>query len=343
MNAKYRAVQATGNGALELVERPLPTPGAGEVLLAIEACGICHTDAFTVDYGFAGLTYPRVPGHEVIGRITQCGEGIDPRWRVGQRVGVGYLAGRCGQCDPCRNGDFINCANQQVTGVHRDGGYAEAMLANQYGLIAIPDDLDSVSAAPLLCAGITTFNALRKSGVKAGQTAVIQGIGGLGHLGIQYARGMGLRTIAIARGGEKQRLALELGAHHYIDSQVDDPAQALIALGGAEVIIATASNPVTFGPLLRGLNPHGSLVIVGVGSEPVSINVGDLLAGERSVKGVVTGSPSESETMLNFSLLQNIRAKIETISLEQAAEGYAKMMRNEARFRIVVTIEKQVG
>ncbi|MDX5630224.1 MULTISPECIES: zinc-binding dehydrogenase [unclassified Brenneria] len=341
MNGKYRAVQATGNGVLELVERPLPTPAAGEVLLAVEACGICHTDAFTVDYGFAGLTYPRVPGHEVIGRITQCGEGIDPRWRVGQRVGVGYLAGRCGQCASCRRGDFINCANQQVTGVHRDGGYAEAMLANQHGLIAIPDDLDSVSAAPLLCAGITTFNALRKSGVKAGQTAAIQGIGGLGHLGIQYARGMGLRTIAIARGGEKQRLALELGAHHYIDSQADDPAQALIALGGADVIIATASNPATFGPLLRGLNPHGSLVIVGVGNDPVSINVGELLAGERSVKGVVTGSPSESETMLDFSLLQNIRAKIETISLEQATEGYAKMMRNEARFRIVITTEKR--
>jgi len=338
MTERYRALQATGNGVLELVERPLPTPGAGEVLLAVEACGICHTDAFTVDYGFEGLTYPRVPGHEVIGRIIQCGEDVDPRWHVGQRVGVGYLGGRCGQCGPCRRGDFINCSHQAVTGVHRDGGYAEAMTASQHGLIAIPDELDSINAAPLLCAGITTFNALRKSGVKAGQLAAIQGVGGLGHLGIQYARRMGLRTVAIARGTDKQQLAVELGAHHYIDSRAEDPAAALMALGGADVIVATASSPATFGPLLRGLNSHGRLVIVGAGGEPMSINVGDLLAGEHSIQGFITGTPSESEDMLNFSLLQNIRAKTETIPLEQAAAGYAKMMRNEARFRIVITM-----
>ncbi|WP_095987380.1 alcohol dehydrogenase [Cystobacter fuscus] len=335
--ATYRAVQALGGGRLELVERPLPRPGPGQVLLTVEACGICHTDALTVEGGFPGLEYPRVPGHEVVGHIAAVGERVAARWKVGQRVGVGFLSGRCGECESCRRGDFVNCASQPLTGIHFDGGYAEAMIADQHGLVAIPEEFSAVDAAPLLCAGVTTFNALRKSPARQGDLVVIQGIGGLGHLGIQFARHMGYRTVAIARGAGKKAMALELGAHHYIDSAAEDPAKALQALGGASVIVATASSPASMGPLLGGLKSQGRLVIVGAGAEPLQVPVTELLFGERSISGSNTGSPVEAEDMLNFSLLRDIRARIETLPLARAAEGYAKMMRNEARFRMVLT------
>jgi len=333
--ATYRAYQAVGGGKLELVDRPVEEPAAGMVRVAVEACGICHTDVLTVEGGFPGLKYPRVPGHEAVGRIDALGAGVT-RWKLGQRVGVGFLAGRCGECPSCRRGDFVNCFNQAITGIHLDGGYAEMMTASQHALVAIPESLRSVDAAPLQCAGVTTFNALRKSAAKAGELVAVQGVGGLGHLAIQFARHMGLRTAAIARGASKKDLALSLGAHHYIDSAAVDPAKTLLELGGASVVVATASNPATFGALLGGLGPRGQLIVVGAGPEPMTVGVSDLLFGERSVAGQNTGTPIDIEDTLNFSLLENIRASIETVPFEKARDGYARMLANEARFRMVI-------
>jgi D-arabinose 1-dehydrogenase-like Zn-dependent alcohol dehydrogenase len=307
------------------------------VRVAVEACGVCHTDALTVEGGFPGLTYPRVPGHEAVGRVNALGEGV-ARWKLGQRVGVGFLAGRCGECPSCRRGDFVNCVNQAITGFHLDGGYAELMMASQHAIVAIPDELGSVDAAPLQCAGVTTFNALRKSVAKPGDLIAVQGVGGLGHLAIQFARHMGFRTAAIARGADKKDLALSLGAHHYIDSQAADPAATLRQMGGASVIVATASNPATFGALLSGLGPRGQLMVVGVGPEPMSINVSDLFVGERGVAGQNTGTPIEIEDALNFSLLQHIRAKIERVPFERTPDAYARMLANKARFRMVIAM-----
>jgi propanol-preferring alcohol dehydrogenase len=334
-SATYRAYQAVGGGKLELVDRPVEQPAAGVVRVAVEACGICHTDALTVEGGFPGLTYPRVPGHEAVGRVDAVGAGVT-RWKLGQRVGVGFLAGRCGECPSCRRGDFVNCANQAITGVHLDGGYAEMMMANQHALVAIPDTLASADAAPLQCAGVTTFNALRKSVARAGDLVAVQGVGGLGHLAIQFARHMGFRTAAIARGADKRDLALSLGAHFYIDSETANPAAKLRELGGASVIVATASNPATFGPLLSGLGAQGQLIVVGAGPEPMTLAVPDLLFGERSIVGRNTGSPIEIEDALNFSLLQDIRAKIESVPFEKTPDAYAKMLANKARFRMVI-------
>lgn len=336
MEHKYQALVAKGKGVLEFTEKKSASPAAGEVLIAVEACGICHTDSFTVEHGFPGLTLPRVPGHEVIGTIIETGAGISPHWIPGMRVGVGFLAGYCEACPACRAGDFVNCEDQPKTGIHRDGGYAELMAAKQTALVEIPEGLSGLDAAPLLCAGITTFNALRKSGVKPGQRVAVQGVGGLGHLAIQYARKMGLETVAIARGKDKQPLALALGAHHYIDSKEFDAAEALKSLGGADVIIATASAPVTFGHLINGLNRHGSLVILGAGVEPVTFDVSDLLAGEKTITGVLTGSAFESEGMLKFSLLNKVRSINEVIEFKDALSGYQRMMENKARFRVII-------
>ena len=311
----------------------------GMVRVVVEACGVCHTDVLTVEGGFPGLSYPRIPGHEAVGRIDAVGEGVT-RWSVGQRVGVGFLAGRCGECSSCRRGDFVNCVNQAITGIHLDGGYAEMMTASQHALVAIPDALQSVEAAPLQCAGVTTFNALRKSFAKPGDLVAVQGIGGLGHLATQFARHMGFRTAAIARGSGKRELALSLGAQHYIDSDAHDPAAALKELGGASVIVATASNPATFGPLLQGLAPKGQLIVVGAGIEPMQVNVADLLFGEHSISGTNTGTPLEIEDTLNFSLLQDVRATIERVPFERAPEAYAKMLANEARFRMVLEMTR---
>lgn len=337
MKNTYTAVQVTKPGQFDMVERDLVAPAAGQVRIRVEACGVCHTDALTVEGGIEGLAYPRVPGHEVVGRIEAVGEGVFP-WRMGQRVGVGFMAGPCGHCEPCRRGQFINCQNQRITGIHHDGGYAETMIAGQSGLVSVPDVLGSAEAAPLLCAGVTTFNALRKSPAKPGELVAIQGIGGLGHLAIQFARHMGFRTAAIARGADKAEAAKTLGAHHYIDSQTEDPAKELQALGGARVILTTITAPSAMAPLLAGLGPEGQLIVLGAGSEPLPVPVSALLFGQHAVVGSNTGSTIENEDNLRFSVLQDIRAQIETMPLRQAPEAYARMMRGEARFRMVLAI-----
>jgi D-arabinose 1-dehydrogenase-like Zn-dependent alcohol dehydrogenase len=329
----YRAVHVTAPGRLELVERELVAPPPGKVRIRVEACGVCHSDALTVDGLAPGVSYPRVPGHEVVGRIDALGEGAS-NWKLGQRVGVGFLGGYCGRCTPCRRGDFVNCQNQSISGLSYDGGYAEVMIADERGLTAVPDELTPRDAAPLLCAGVTTFNALRNAGGRPGDLVAVQGIGGLGHLGVQFAKRMGFRVAAVARGAEKEPLAKELGAHHYIDSSVEDAAAALQALGGASVILTTATSGKAMSSLIGGL--RGRMVVVGASPDPIELNSAQLLFGARAVEGSLTGSLLDGEETLAFSLLTDIRPKIETMPLETAAEAYAKMMRNEARFRMVL-------
>jgi D-arabinose 1-dehydrogenase-like Zn-dependent alcohol dehydrogenase len=333
----YRAVQVTSPGKMELVQRPLVDPAAGRVRLRVEACGICHTDSVTMDGLIPGIAYPRVPGHEVVGRIDALGEGVSG-WKIGQRVGVGFLGGHCGVCTPCRRGDFVNCTNQPISGVHHDGGYAESMIAIPSGLASIPDDLGSADAAPLLCAGLTTYNALRHSTADPGDVVAVQGIGGLGHLGVQFAARMGFRVAAVARGAEKEPLARELGAHHYIDSQAGDPAAALQALGGAKVILATASDSKSMSALIGGLAPRGRMIVAGAGSSPIEVSPSHLLFGSRGIEGTLTGSAIDSEDTLAFSVLQGIKPMIETVPLEEAAEGYQRMLSNQARFRMVIVM-----
>jgi alcohol dehydrogenase, propanol-preferring len=336
MSRTYKAVQVTQPGKLEVVERSIIEPDFGQVRIRVEACGVCHSDALTVEGGFPGLTFPRVPGHEVIGKIEAVGPGVQG-WKEGQRVGVGFMGGHCGQCQSCRRGDFVNCQHQPVSGASSDGGYAETMIAKASGLAAIPDDLLPTEAAPLLCAGLTTFNGLRNSNARPGELVAIQGVGGLGHLGIQFARRMGFQVAGIARGPEKESLAKELGAHHYIDSNAQDLIAALQALGGARLILATAANSKAMSPLLGGLAPRGQLIVAGAGGdEPISVNPVPLLFGMRSIAGTMTGSSIDAEDTLSFSSLQGIRAMVETVPLANAAEAYGRMMRNEARFRIVL-------
>jgi D-arabinose 1-dehydrogenase-like Zn-dependent alcohol dehydrogenase len=335
----YRAVQVTSPGKMELVKRPIVDPPAGRVRLRVEACGICHTDSVTMDGLMPGIAFPRVPGHEVVGRIDALGEGVTG-WKIGQRVGVGFLGGHCGVCTPCRRGDFVNCANQPVSGVHFDGGYAESMVAIPSGLVSIPDELGSADAAPLLCAGLTTYNALRHSSAAPGDLVAVQGIGGLGHLGVQFAAHMGFRVAAIARGAEKEPLAKELGAHHYIDSQAGDPAAALQALGGANVILATASDSKSMSALIGGLAPRGRMVVAGAGSSPIEVSPMHLLFGSRGIEGTLTGSAIDNEDTLAFSVLQKIKPMIETVPLEKAAEGYQRMLSNKARFRMVIVMDQ---
>jgi propanol-preferring alcohol dehydrogenase len=333
----YRAVQVTSPGKFELVGRPLLDPPAGKVRIRVEACGICHSDSVTVDSLVPGITYPRVPGHEVVGKIDAIGEGVTG-WKIGQRVGVGYLGGHDGVCVYCRRGDFVNCANQPWTGAHFDGGYAESMIAIPSGLVSIPDGLNSADAAPLLCAGLTTFNALRHSSAQPGDLVAVQGIGGLGHLGVQFAAHMGFRVAAVARGAEKEPLAKQLGAHHYIDSKAGDPAAALQALGGAKVILATASDSKSMSELVGGLLPRGKMIVAGAPVAPLEISPLLLIFGSRTVEGTLTGSSMENEDTLAFSVLQNIKPMIETVPLEKAAEGYARMSSNKARFRVVIVM-----
>jgi D-arabinose 1-dehydrogenase-like Zn-dependent alcohol dehydrogenase len=334
----YRAIQVSEPKKLELVQRTLEEPPAGKVRIRVEACGVCHTDATTIEGGFPGITYPRVPGHEVVGEIDALGEGVSG-WKIGQRVGVGFLGGHCGHCQSCRRGDFVNCSNQPISGIHYDGGYAEVMLAIPSGLVAIPEELSSAEAAPLLCAGLTTYNALRKAPAAPGDLVAVQGIGGLGHLGVQFAAHMGFRVAAIARGAEKAALATELGAHHYIDSTSEAPTAALQALGGAKVILATASDSKSMSSLIGGLAPRGRMIVVGGGSDALEVSPVQLLFGSRSIEGALTGSAIDNEDTLAFSVLENVRALIETVPLEQAADAYGKMMRNEARFRMVLVMD----
>jgi D-arabinose 1-dehydrogenase-like Zn-dependent alcohol dehydrogenase len=337
VTARYRAVEVSAPGTLRVVERSLPEPAAGQVRLRVEACGVCHTDAATVTGTYPGLTLPRVPGHEVVGRIDALGAGVSTR-RLDQRVGVGFFGGEDGVCEPCRRGDIVNCRNPVIPGVTVDGGYAEVMIAESRGLASIPDDLTSVEAAPLLCAGITTYNALRNAGLRGGDLVAVQGIGGLGHLGIQFARHMGFRTVALGRGRDKEQLAKNLGAHEYIDTAADDAAAALQRLGGARAILATGTSGDAIGPLVSGLAARGKLIVVGVPRDQIQVSASSLVFGGRSIYGALTGTAIDNEDTLAFSVLENIRPMVETVPLEQAADAYARMMQGKARFRMVLTM-----
>jgi propanol-preferring alcohol dehydrogenase len=342
MNNTYKAVEVSAPGVLRVVERQVSEPGAGQVRIRVEACGICHTDAGTVNGIFPGLTLPRVPGHEVVGRIEALGNGVS-KWKIGQRVGVGFFGGEDGLCEPCRRGDMVNCQNPVYPGITVDGGYAELMIAEAGGIASIPDELTSVEAAPLLCAGITTYNALRNAGLRGGDLVAVQGIGGLGHLGVQFARHMGFRTVAIGKGRDKEKLAKDLGAHVYIDIAVDDAAAVLQRMGGARAILATAPSGDAMGPLVSGLAARGKLIVVGVPGDPIQLNAFPLVFGGRSIYGSLAGTAIDTEDVLAFSVLENIRPMIETLPLEQAADAYARMMQGKVRFRMVLVTEDGVG
>lgn len=337
MTKTYRAMQVTTPGRLELVERAVRAPGQDEVLIAVEACGICGADVGDIENADPALQ--RVPGHEVVGRIVALGENVHSIWRIGQRVGVGRKGGHCLECPQCRAGRFHLCPNQPIVGASCDGGYAEMILARHTGLVAIPDELSSQEAAPILCAGIATFNALKKSGAEAGDTVAVFGIGGLGHMAVQYARRMGFRVIAIGRGADIATDALALGAHLYIDAEQEDAAEALKALGGTKAILSTPVHAARVAALIPGLAPEGRLVLLGVGKDRLPVAMGSLVGGERGVIGSITGSPFENEKTLAFSVLSGARPMIETMQLERASEAYAKMKSGDVRFRMVLTME----
>lgn len=334
---KMHAVQVTAaNGPFELVERDIPEPAPEQVRIKVQACGVCHSDAFTKMGAFPGIRYPRVPGHEVVGIVDKVG-GAVPNWRAGQRVGVGWHGGHCGHCPSCRRGDFITCANAQIPGISYDGGYAEYMVAPFEAVAAIPDELKAAEAAPLLCAGITTYNALRNSGARPGDLVAVLGIGGLGHLGVQFAAKMGCRTVAIARGADKGPLARQLGAHHYIDSVSQDVPGTLNKLGSARVILSTVTSSKAISAAAGGLAVDGKMIVVGVSPEPIEISPLLLILGRRSIGGWPSGTSSDSEDTLTFSALADIRPMIETMPLERAADAYERMMSGAARFRMVIT------
>jgi D-arabinose 1-dehydrogenase-like Zn-dependent alcohol dehydrogenase len=324
-------------GNFETVDRPTPDPGRGHVRIKVEACGICHSDLLVKEGYWPGIQYPRVPGHEIAGRIDAVGPDVT-QWKPGQRVGVGWHGGHCFVCDPCRRGDFIQCRFEKITAISFDGGYGEYMIAPAEAVAAIPDGLKAEEAAPLLCAGITTFNSLRHSGATPGQLVAIQGIGGLGHLGIQYARQMGFRTVAIGRGADKKALAEKLGAHEYVDTNAGPPADALQKLGGASVILATAPDSKSISALVDGLGPSGKLLVIGADQNPLTITPLQLIGQRRSVKGWPSGSAKDSEDTMQFSALTGVRPMIETYPLAKAAEAYERMMSGKARFRVVITM-----
>ncbi|MFI9388747.1 alcohol dehydrogenase catalytic domain-containing protein [Kutzneria sp. NPDC052558] len=331
----YRAYEVTGVRDFRLVERELVAPAAGQVRIRVEANGVCHSDAVTAEGQRPNPDVPVVPGHELVGVIDAIGDGVQV-WQVGDRVGVGFLGGHCGVCDFCRRGDFVNCADQPWTGYSTDGGYAEVAYAKASGLVRVPDGLSAVEAAPLVCAGITVFTAIREINARPGALVAIQGIGGLGHLGIQQANKLGYQVAAIARGTDKAELAKRLGAHHYIDSTSEDPAAALKRLGGAAGIVATASNVASMSPLVAGLAPRGQLLVVGASPDPLSVQGLDLVFGTRTVKGSLTGTSIENEDNLNFAAAQGIRPMVEVLPLSQAPKAYEHMMSGAARFRVVL-------
>lgn len=336
--APMRVAQIPKAGAdFEIVERKIPKPGAGEVRIKVEACGICHSDSLTKEGGWPGIEYPRVPGHEVAGIIDEVGEGVSA-WSKGQRVGVGWHGGQDGTCLSCRRGDFRNCRNLKIPGISFDGGYQEYMLAPVEALAAIPDGLTAVEAAPLLCAGITTFNGLRHSGALPGDLVAVQGIGGLGHLGIQFANKFGYKVAAIGRGSENAALAKKLGANLYIDSKATNAAEELQKLGGAQVILATAPSSKAMSELIDGLGPNGKLLVIGATFDPIEVTPIQLIGGSRSIQGWASGIPTDSEDTLNFAELTGVRPMIETYPLEKAAEAYARMMSGDAEFRVVLTM-----
>jgi D-arabinose 1-dehydrogenase-like Zn-dependent alcohol dehydrogenase len=333
-----KAVQISKPGGnFEVVERPIPQPGRAQVRIKVEACGICHSDALVKEGYWPGLQYPRVPGHEIAGRIDAVGADVT-QWKPGQRVGVGWHGGHCFVCDACRRGDFINCQNEKITAISFDGGYQEYVVAPAEAVAAVPDDLPADQAAPLLCAGITVFNALRNSGARGGDLVAVQGIGGLGHLGIQYARQMGFRTVAIGRGADKKPLATKLGAHEYLDNGAVAPAEALQKMGGAHVILATAPDSKSISALVDGLARNGKLLVIGAGSESLTVTPLQLIGGRSTIQGWASGTAKDSEDTLRFSSLSGVRPMIERYPLEKAADAYQQMISGKARFRVVLTI-----
>jgi alcohol dehydrogenase/propanol-preferring alcohol dehydrogenase len=336
--AKMRAVQVSRPKApLEVVERDVPEPGAGTVRLKVEACGVCHSEVFVVEGTFPGIEYPRIPGHEVVGIVDAVGAGVTG-FAKGQRVGVGWNGGYDGTCDACRRGDFFACRAGRVTGMSSDGGYAEYMVARTEALVRFPEGLSPADAAPLLCAGVTTFNALRNSGARAGDLVAVLGIGGLGHLAVQYAAKMGLFTLAIDRGQEKEQLARKLGAAEFIDSSTKDPAAELTKLGGARVVLSTVPNAGAVSATLGGLAPRGKLVAIGVPDEPLRVPVAPLVTGARSVEGWYSGVSIDSQDTLAFSRRQGVLPMNELFPLERAPEAYQRMMSGNMRFRGVLTM-----
>jgi D-arabinose 1-dehydrogenase-like Zn-dependent alcohol dehydrogenase len=339
MNRMKAAQIGRPGGTWELVERDIPKPAAGQVRLAVEACGICHSDVLVKEGLWPGMQYPRVPGHEVAGRIDAIGSGVS-EWKPGQRVGVGWHGGHCFQCERCRRGDFAMCVNRKVTGFDFDGGYAEYMIAAAAALAAIPDELPANEAGVFMCAGVTVFNALRHSGARAGDIVAVHGIGGLGHLGIQYSRRMGFQTVAVGRGKDKEALARTLGAHHYVDADASDAAAELRKLGGARVILATAPNAQAISSLLDGLSVDGTLLVPAAPAEPLSVGVFSLIAGRRSVAGWYSGTAMDSQDTLRFSVLSGVRPMNEVFPLERVGEAYERMLSGKARFRVVLAVRQ---
>lgn len=337
--ATMTAVQVPeAGGDFQIIDKDIPEPGPGEVRIQVKACGICHSDAFVKEGSFPGIAYPRVPGHEVTGIVDAIGDDVT-HWSPGDRVGVGWHGGHDFTCPACRAGDFVNCENAQITGITFDGGYAEYMCAPAEAVAMMPDDLDFDEAAPLLCAGITTFNALRNSSLTPGDRVAVQGVGGLGHLGIQYAARFGCEVIALSRGTDKKDLAHDLGAHHYIDTTAGDPAEALQALGGADVILATAPSSQAMTEVVGGLARDGVMMVVGATMEPIEVSPMQLIGGRKSVRGWPSGSADDSEDTLDFSALNDVAPMIETYPLTEAAAAYQRMMDNDARFRVVLVPE----
>jgi D-arabinose 1-dehydrogenase-like Zn-dependent alcohol dehydrogenase len=335
--AKMRAVQVSrAKGPFEFVEREIPEPPAGWVRVRVEACGICHSDSFTKEGTWPGVSYPRIPGHEIAGRIDAIGSGVRP-WLVGQRAGIGWFGGNCGWCEPCRRGLLVNCRNTNIPGITIDGGYAEYVIVPASALALMPDELNSVDAAPLLCAGITTFNALRNSGARAGDLVAILGIGGLGHLGVQFAARMGFNTVALARGKDKEELARQLGARHYIDTEAQDPAKELAALGGAKVVLATVTNGKAMGATLGGLGLDGKLVILGGAFDPMEVPPARLIGERHTITGWPSGASIDSEDTLRFAAAAGVHSMNEVFPLERVEEAYDRMMSGRARFRVVLT------
>jgi len=336
--APMKVAQISAPGAdFQIVEREIPDPGAGHVRIKVQACGVCHSDALTKDGSWPGIEYPRVPGHEVVGIIDEMGDGVS-EWTMGQRVGVGWHGGHDGTCLACRRGDFGNCRNMKIAGISYDGGYQQYMVAPVEALVAIPESLNDAEAAPLLCAGITTFNALRHSGALPGDLVAVQGIGGLGHLGIQFANKFGYRVAAIGRGSENAALAKKLGASVYIDSKATNAAEELQKLGGAQVILATAPSSKAMSELIDGLGPNGKLMVIGAAFDPIEVTPIQLISGSRTIQGWASGTPVDSEDTLRFAELTGVRPMIETYTLEKAAEAYARMLSGDAQFRVVLTM-----
>jgi propanol-preferring alcohol dehydrogenase len=331
----YRAFELTGSRNFTLVERELSEPLPGQVRLRVETCGVCHSDVLAVEGLRADPSAPIVPGHEIVGVIDAVGAGVTA-WQTGDRVGVGFLGGHCGECGFCRRGDFVNCADQPHTGTTVDGGYAEVAFARASALVRIPEGMTSIEAAPLLCAGLTTFTALQQIESRPGALVAVQGIGGLGHLGLQYASKLGYRVAAIARGTDKAELAAKLGAEHYIDSAGEDPGAALRKLGGAAAIIATAASGASMSPLIAGLAPRGRMMVVGAAPDPISVQTTELIFGTRTLSGSLTGSSIDNEDNLRFSLARGIHPMTEVLPMADAAKAYEHMLSGQARFRVVL-------